>query len=353
MKMHATALACSASLLGALLAGCERPPVDTEQVGYRGLGMETVSNPRIKAEVAAANQLPPPIPPVEASGPRARDIYKNVPLLGDLTVPEFTRIMLAITQWVAPPEQSCTYCHEATDLASDAVYTKVVSRRMIEMTRHINANWQVHVAETGVTCFTCHGGQIAPTNMWYESSSPTPASHFLGNRAAQNAPADSVGLSSLPNDPSTPLLQSPDDIRIVSETVLPAGNRKSIKQTELTYGLMMEMSQSLGVNCTTCHNSRSFADWDSSTPAREIAWHALRMVREVNTNYVSPLASTLPAERLGPHGDVGKVNCATCHQGLSKPLNGASLLAEYPALAGPAREGNVAQRTAEDAQAPP
>ena len=38
-----------------------------------------------------------------------------------------------------------------------------------------------------------------------------------------------------------------------------AANRSSLKQTEHTYGLMMHMSDSLGVNCTYCHNTRSFA----------------------------------------------------------------------------------------------
>jgi photosynthetic reaction center cytochrome c subunit len=45
-----------------------------------------------------------------------------------------------------------------------------------------------------------------------------------------------------------------------------------------------------------------------------------------------------PQERLGPLGDVAKINCATCHQGAYKPLYGASMLkdyAEYGRLAPP------------------
>lgn len=338
MKAKVRALAvCGA--LGVLLTACERPPVDTKQLGYRGLAMEQVTNPRSYAQLQAANQPPAPIPPVDAVGPLAKDIYKNVKVLDDLTVPEFTRLMLAITQWVAPPDRSCAYCHEGTDLASDALYTKVVARRMIEMTRHINADWKPHVADTGVTCFTCHRGQAVPANRWFADSGPSMESHFLGNRAGQNAPANNVGLASLPNDPNTQLLGAPaqDYIRVVSKTPLPLDNRHSIKQTELTYGLMMEISQSLGVNCTYCHNSRSFAEWDGSTPQRAVAWHALRMVRDVNANYLTPLTQTFPPERLGPHGDVGKVNCATCHQGVPKPLNGVSMVHDYPALAGRAK----------------
>jgi photosynthetic reaction center cytochrome c subunit len=33
-------------------------------------------------------------------------------------------------------------------------------------------------------------------------------------------------------------------------------------------------------------------------------------------------------------GDVAKVNCATCHQGLFKPLYGASMAKDYPELQG-------------------
>ena len=34
------------------------------------------------------------------------------------------------------------------------------------------------------------------------------------------------------------------------------------------------MSQALGVNCVYCHNSRSFASWDTSTPQRGVAEQA-------------------------------------------------------------------------------
>jgi len=66
--------------------------------------------------------------------------------------------MLAITQWVAP-EQGCAYCHNGDNLADDGLYTKIVARRMLQMTRHINKDWKEHVASTGVTCYTCHRGQ--------------------------------------------------------------------------------------------------------------------------------------------------------------------------------------------------
>ena len=57
---------------------------------------------------------------------------------------------------------------------------------------------------------------------------------------------------------------------------------------------MISMSQALGVNCTYCHNSRSFAVWDASTPKRTTAWYGIRMARDLNNDYLVPLTATFP-----------------------------------------------------------
>jgi photosynthetic reaction center cytochrome c subunit len=324
---------CAATITGMLLAGCERPPVDAVQRGYRGTGMDQVYNPRLVAAQAPANALPADPPMVPAGGPAASTVFKNVKVVGDLGVGEFTRLMVSMTAWVAP-EQGCSYCHKAgEDFSSDALYTKVVARRMLQMTRHINADWKPHVADTGVTCYTCHRGKNVPENVWFSPLADTHAAGMVGSRAGQNAPAPSVALAALPNDPFTPFFQQTNDIRVIGGTALATGNRQSTKQTEYTYGLMMHMSKSLGVNCTFCHNTRSFADWDASTPQRATAWYGIRMTRELNNAFLDPLAGTFPANRLGPNGDVPKLNCATCHQGAFKPMYGASLLKTHPELA--------------------
>jgi photosynthetic reaction center cytochrome c subunit len=329
----------SASLVvfaaAALLAGCERPPVEQVQRGYRGLAMGLVYNPRLEAASSLANQAPAAtMPEPQAGGPLARNVYKNIQVLDDLNVAQLTRLMLAMTQWVAPAGQSCTYCHSA-DLASDDNYRKVVARKMLLMVRDINSNWKTHVGATGVTCYTCHRGNDVPANVWYTAPPGAHDAAMVGNRAGQNAPAGSVGLASLPNDPFSAFLASePSDIRVVSTTALPEGSRKSVKQTEWTYGLMMHMSEALGVNCTYCHNSRSFTSWDSSTPQRATAWYGIRMVRAANTGFLTPLTPTFPDDRKGPLGDVAKINCQTCHQGVYKPLYGVSMLKDYPELAG-------------------
>jgi photosynthetic reaction center cytochrome c subunit len=323
------------ALIAALLAGCERPPVDTVQRGYRGLGMEQVYNPRIIEQQLPLNALPPDTPPVPPGGPPASAVFKNVQVVGDLGVGEFTRLMVSITAWVAP-QQGCAYCHKPGDeMSADSLYTKVVARKMLQMTLHINADWKTHVVQTGVTCYTCHRGQPVPANVWFAPAEQRQARGALGNDAGQNKPAGAVAWASLPYDPFGAYLSNAEtDVRVIGTSALPAGNRKSIKQTEFTYGLMMHMSQALGVNCTYCHNTRSFAQWDSSTPQRTTAWYGIRLTRDLNTQYLDPLASVFPAYRLGPTGDVPKINCATCHQGAYKPLYGASMLATHPELSG-------------------
>ncbi len=335
MKQHTQWIKRGLQLAGLsgllLLTACERPPIDTVQHGYRGTGMVQVYNPRLLDERTPSNQPPVAQPAASSDGPKAGQVYQNVKVLGDLSVGEFTRLMVSMTNWIAP-EQGCAYCHNPANLADDSKYTKVVSRRMVEMTQHINTDWKNHVADTGVTCFTCHRGQPVPQAVWFKSGEQPYGSNFMGDKAGQNSPAKVVNLSSLPNDPFTPFLLEAKEIRINGNTALPSGNRQSIKQAEWTYGLMTHMSQSLGVNCTFCHNSRSFATWEGGPPQRTTAWHGIRMARDLNLEYLEPLTAVFPEQRKGELGDVAKVNCATCHQGAYKPLNGASMLKDHPEL---------------------
>ena len=340
-----------AGLATVLLSGCwERPPIETTQLGYRGTGMEQNVNPRLAAKLVPLNEAPVSPPALPPGGTLAKAVHQNVQVLGDLDANEFTRTMLAITAWVAPT-QGCTYCHAAGEpLSSDKLYTKVVARKMLEMTRKINTDWQPHVAATGVTCYTCHRGNPVPQNIWFQDSGKGNGQMWAGNRAGQNRPGDTVGLASLPIDPFSPYLDKAQPIRVQAVQSLPAGPGKSIQQTEMTYALMTHMSTALGVNCTYCHNSRSFVEWADSRPQRVTAWHGIRMVRDVNVGYIEPLKPVFPANRLGPLGDVAKANCQTCHQGVFKPLYGAAMAKDFPALhGGPA----AAAAPAADAPAAP
>jgi len=93
-----------------------------------------------------------------------------------------------------------------------------------------------------------------------------------------------------------------DSIRVQASVPIDSPDRASTKQTEWTYALMVHFSQSLGVNCTFCHNSRAWSDWSQSPAKRATAWYGIRMVRELNHRYVEPLGEVLPAARLGPTG---------------------------------------------------
>ncbi len=329
-----TALVVVAALLG--LAFLWAPTtISTVQRGPDGTGMELVlANTRLEAQ-PGENVVPPPLPLAEGAESEenyvpSSEAYQNVQVLGNVSSARFTRFMLAMTQWVSP-EQGCNYCHNPENMASDEVYAKVVSRRMIQMSQYINENWQTHVEGAGVTCYTCHRGQPVPQYIWFtEPERKSPG--LAGNRAGQNQPHPNVAMASLPADPFTPFLLQANNIRVLSTNALPSGNRTSIKQTEWTYGLMMHMSTSLGVNCTYCHNSRSVAMWNQSPPTRATAWYGIRMVRELNNEYLTPLRDTYPPHRWGPTGDAPKANCATCHQGVYKPLLGQNMLRDYPLL---------------------
>lgn len=320
------------------------------RVGPPGTGMEVIEmNDRllVKAEV---NAVPPPLPP-SSGGNLAIDSYKNVQVLGHISSGDFTRLMTAMTLWVAP-NQGCAYCHaplkdaagnpvkdedgqiqaDLANMHSDELYTKRVARRMLQMTMRINGDWKTHVKGTGVTCYTCHRGNNVPEYLWFDETPSPTAARMMGDRAHQNAPSKAAGLTSLPGDALRTFLVNDEPIRVVSTEALPIDNRASIKQAEWTYGLMMHMANSLGVSCQYCHNSRQWSDWSQSPPARETAWYGIRMVRELNNAFLEPLHPEYPDNRLGPTGDAPKANCLTCHQGAFKPLLGKSMLADYPVL---------------------
>lgn len=328
-------------IAGTFTVGWERPPVEVKQIGFRGTGLQTPENPRRQAALQAANELPPEVYPLDsadvlASAPKAREVYENVKVLGDLPEPQFTRLMAAITEWVAP-EQGCNYCHNPENLADDSLYTKVVARRMIQMTLHVNSTWKDHVKETGVTCYTCHRGQPVPANIWFKDEPQRYAAKgMLGRRDGQNHPSVLNASSALPATGLSDYLAGDANIRVQATTALRTDKPgATIRDTEKTYGLMLHMSSALGVGCTYCHNTQAIGSWEKSAPPRLTAWHGIRMVRDINVDYLTPLAPTFPEARRGPTGDAPKANCTTCHQGVFKPLYGKTMLDIHPELAGP------------------
>jgi photosynthetic reaction center cytochrome c subunit len=326
----AAALLTTAMLL---TAGWTRPPIHATQTGFRGTGMDQVESRPDKALLDYANKLPDPIDKASPDGEKATTTYKNVKVLTDLSTEQFNRVMIAVTEWVAP-EQGCAYCHNVENLADDGLYTKIVARRMLQMTRYINTDWKPHVANTGVTCYTCHRGMPVPSNIWFNNPGPKQAGGFTTTNMGMGHPSPSNGSTGLTIDPYSPYIEGNEPIRVVATQALPTGFGAPIQSTEKTYSLMIDMSKGLGVNCTFCHNTRAFSQWAESTPQRVTAWHGLQMARALNTGYLDPLQSVFPPERLGPHGDAPKLNCATCHQGVNKPLYGVSMAKDFPELGG-------------------
>jgi photosynthetic reaction center cytochrome c subunit len=90
----------------------------------------------------------------------------TVKVLTGLTVPEFEAEMQLMTQALG---LSCGSCHARGNFASDANPRKLAARRMIEMTKALNAQYfgAYQPAEGQsrlgrVTCFTCHQGDTRP-----------------------------------------------------------------------------------------------------------------------------------------------------------------------------------------------
>ncbi len=311
-------LPTAATLALALLAtGCQffaSKDRDIVQKGERGTAMEVnyVSAAQQSAMADLAKKLPPILPPAGPSPPGPLP-WQNVQVLNDISVSEFNRTMISMATWVAGGQGNCAYCHNIAAFAADTypdgklIYTKAVARRMIQMTRKINQDWVDHVGNTGVTCYTCHVGKPLPNGLWFYTDENQILRHYLDGGGA----------------------------RVTSQTIAPsAANRTSVKQTEWTYALMISQSKSLGVNCTFCHNSRQFASWEQAPPQRVTAYAGIQMLREINTQYLAPLAGTYHPSRLGPMGDAPKAQCSTCHNGVFKPLYGFQMAKHYPAVWG-------------------
>lgn len=108
----------------------------------------------------------PPVQPAIAEGAK-------ITVLTGLTVPQFESEMRHFVQALG---FSCGGCHARGNFASEDNPRKAVARRMIEMTKALNARaFPAFVPAEGesmlgrVTCFTCHQGDAKP------KSAPTPA----------------------------------------------------------------------------------------------------------------------------------------------------------------------------------
>jgi photosynthetic reaction center cytochrome c subunit len=165
-----------------------------------------------------------------------------------------------------------------------------------------------------------------PNNVWFEVGPVNSAA--AGWPAIQNRVTMTSNFTSLPSTYLEHFLLQDENGNygvaqvhdLVSRAENPPGS-PLIQQTEMTYAWMNYFSNSLGVNCVFCHNSRAFYDAAQVTPQWATASLGIIMVQEQLEQYILPLEGVLPEERLGPvYGDVPKLACRTCHQG---PTNSA------------------------------
>ena len=305
----------------------------TLQTGPRGTGMEVVKfnsqltapDPGIAGFISSD-----PVPP-EAGDARARFAIENAePLLGDLTEANYTRLVDAMRDWTGIP----------TLFDGEETYQTVVARRMIEMTQNINENWDGHVnanKQVGVTCYTCHRGQPVPSDIWFKLSPVNSAAQ--GWSANQNRTTSQSTYSSLPSDALEKYLLENEVIAVHDLESRVAGipgkdGYPGIQHAERTYAFMNYIADSLGVNCTFCHNTRAFYDGAQVTPQWGTESLGIQMVQELNQEYLVPLKDQYPPERLGPkQADAPKAACKTCHKGYQQPLQGTNVIADWPELA--------------------
>src|SRR3954469_13373665 len=122
-------------------------------------GMNIVVSIAIVCASAVAAAQQPPAAPAMVDTP-------TVKVLTGLTVPEFEAEMQLMTQALG---LSCGSCHARGNFASEANPRKIAARRMLDMTKTINAQYfpdykpldgQSRLGR--VTCFTCHQGDTRP-----------------------------------------------------------------------------------------------------------------------------------------------------------------------------------------------
>ncbi len=346
LTVIATVAAVVATIAIVKVPDWHRPGTPGTQMGFRASSMVQFAS---RAETAPINaDVPAPLPAADTGGQKATEKYKNVKVLTDVSAAEFDRLQQAITTWVAP-KQGCAFCHDTADFSSDAKPTKLAARRMLEMTRYVNSAWSSHVQPSGVTCYTCHRGQPIPAEVWWPRQ-PKPKRPMFEPGEPWNEAADTVSTF-FPNAGYAEYFLQDNPIAGQSRTALRSNDVAAQVVVKRIYEMMMQMSLQIGVNCGYCHNSRALEDWSQSTPERWVGYYALRLIRDLNRNYLLPLAQVIPQQRVlvqqtaipvipdyqkGQQAGNALLTCETCHYRLPKPLNGVNMVKDYPGLTGTA-----------------
>ncbi|WP_292290781.1 photosynthetic reaction center cytochrome PufC [Marivita sp.] len=310
-------------------------PFKTEslQTGPRGTGMsrpEFVNQIRDADPTIAAYLGRDQITEEDIAGVSDAALANLPPNLPDISDERYAELIVAMRAWTGIP-----------DLMEDPdSYQTQVAYTMIGMTQSINENWIGHVqsnAEVGVSCYSCHRGQPVPSEIWFRMGPVNEATE--GWAAVQNRVTVQSQYTSLPSDAlETYLLDygriGVHDLEAHVAAYPSEEGYPTWQDTERTFSLMNYVSNSLGVNCVFCHNSRAFYDVEQVTPQWSTEMLGISMVQEINNEWLVPLEGLYPPERLGPvFADAPKAACKTCHKGYQRPLQGLNVIGAWPELA--------------------
>jgi photosynthetic reaction center cytochrome c subunit len=302
------------------------------QTGPRGTGMHVAefvnevqtADPTIADMLTAADITPEMVAEVSDAA------LANVPpALEGIPEDRYAELVVAMRSWTGIP-----------DLMEDPEnYQTAVAYSMVEMVQNINENWIGHVqanAEVGVNCYTCHRGEAVPSEIWFRLG-PVHARAAEGWSAVQNRVTMQSQFTSLPSDALEAYILNYEIVQVhdleAHVDAYPDEGIQTWQHTERTYSFMNYWSNSLGVNCVFCHNSRAFYDAAQVTPQWATASLGLSMIQEMNELWLVPLEGVYPENRLGPvFADAPKAACKTCHKGYQQPLQGTNVIADWPEL---------------------
>lgn len=307
-----------------------------EQTGPRGIGMSVPKFVRENAQYDPAVETYVAFDRVEVpeGTPTAAEAYGEVIAFGDMDKANFDQLQAAMSAWTG--SDIVLYDNGQVDAAQ-----LEVTKSCVELTQYLNSDWDVHNLASdgrGVNCYTCHRGEPTPPETWYKSGNVSGIARGWGavqNRVMIEGAYSQSEYTSLPVDAVEKYLLDGESIKVHSlESRVPTlEGDPTWQNAERTFSLMNHQSNALNVNCVYCHNSRAFYDPTQVTPQWSITTLAQQMAIDVNQTFFEPRAEYLPAEKLGPMGDAGKMNCATCHNGVVSPLNGTDMIGAWPELA--------------------
>jgi len=199
--------------------------------------------------------------------------YRNVQILMDTSPEQLQQIMQAMT---ASLGVECEYCHDLTDLGSDAIPAKTTAREMIRMM--VGANKSYFEVLEAPSCWTCHRGAPTP------ETEPTIVLDRV-NVVEGGAPF------SVENRLSREVY---DNVQNYGD--LPANRLRQI---------MEDYSRDLGVGCDYCHVQ---GDWVDDSKLMKLLSRRMFEIQE-----------GLESEYLGTEG---ALSCWTCHRGSALPETG-------------------------------